>query len=489
MTTRFPNTHHTAGTTYSRAGLYALPAGDWSAAATVKRANGELVQALVVSFAALDAPDENGNTHALSVLATATETASWPIGTLLVDTIFTDASTIPVKVPAQTVQINVSAHTVPLSDADNPLQVITPDMAPVLRGETGPAYPSEAAQAATEAARDAALAAQVAAEAAEADAAGHASAAAGSAGAAAASESTAAAAASSASTSAGTATTQAGIATAQAGTATSQASAASASAGAASASASAAAGSASGASTSASTATTQAGIATTKAGEAAASAVTATTQATTATTQAGIATTKAGEAAASAASAAAAVVTETDNRIIDSQQLAGGVAYATDMALLTAREMAAVSATVLTYDLTLEQMLNAMAHLLDLAGVTARAIAGGDVVLRAGTAGGPSLRPDGDPNTGVFFPAADVAALATNGLERLRVDANGNLGIGTTAPSGLLDVADNRLRVRTAKTPASATAAGNAGEICWDASYLYICTSTNVWRRAAHATW
>lgn len=46
MTTRFPTTTHTAGTTYSRAGLYALPAGDWSAAAAVKTAGGTLVQAL-----------------------------------------------------------------------------------------------------------------------------------------------------------------------------------------------------------------------------------------------------------------------------------------------------------------------------------------------------------------------------------------------------------------------------------------------------------
>ena len=139
MTTRFPTTTHTAGTTYSRAGLYKLPAGTWSAAATVKTAGGTLVQALAVNLSELGSPDVDGNTHALSLLATAAETATWPLQQLLCDIIFTDASVTPVKVPAVTVAINVSAHTVPLSDADNPLQTISGDMAPVLRGETGPA--------------------------------------------------------------------------------------------------------------------------------------------------------------------------------------------------------------------------------------------------------------------------------------------------------------------------------------------------------------
>lgn len=188
--------------------------------------------------------------------------------------------------------------------------------------------------------------------------------------------------------------------------------------------------------------------------------------------------------------------TELDDRVLADQQLLGGVAYATDMALQAVRnlvdvppQIAAINATVASYDVTLEQMLNALAHALDLAGVTARSIAGGDVLLRAGTAGTPSLQAFGDPDTGLFFPAANETAMATAGLERLRLDANGCLGLGTTTPTGLLDVNADKVRVRTAKTPASASAAGNAGEICWDASYLYICTATNTWRRAAHGTW
>jgi len=69
------------------------------------------------------------------------------------------------------------------------------------------------------------------------------------------------------------------------------------------------------------------------------------------------------------------------------------------------------------------------------------------------------------------------------------VGSTGNLGIGTASPTALLDVNADTMRLRTARTPASANAAGNAGDICWDANYLYICTATNTWRRIAHATW
>lgn len=67
--------------------------------------------------------------------------------------------------------------------------------------------------------------------------------------------------------------------------------------------------------------------------------------------------------------------------------------------------------------------------------------------------------------------------------------ATGYQAILHTSPTAPLDINGNTLRLRTARTPASAGATGNAGDICWDANYVYVCTATNTWKRAAISTW
>jgi hypothetical protein len=93
---------------------------------------------------------------------------------------------------------------------------------------------------------------------------------------------------------------------------------------------------------------------------------------------------------------------------------------------------------------------------------------------------------DDMPGRLTFNTTADGANTST---ERMRITAAGLVGIATTAPTATLDVNANTLRLRTARTPASASATGNAGDICWDSSFLYICTATNTWRRISHASW
>jgi hypothetical protein len=75
--------------------------------------------------------------------------------------------------------------------------------------------------------------------------------------------------------------------------------------------------------------------------------------------------------------------------------------------------------------------------------------------------------------------------------EKMRIDSSGRLLVGTSSDSGgaLLQVNDNRIRIATANTPASAGATGTTGEIAWDANYIYVCTATNTWKRTAIATW
>jgi hypothetical protein len=73
--------------------------------------------------------------------------------------------------------------------------------------------------------------------------------------------------------------------------------------------------------------------------------------------------------------------------------------------------------------------------------------------------------------------------------ELMRISSSGNVGIGTNAPTEKLDIDSNAIRIRTAQTPASATATGNVGDICWDSDYIYVCVATNTWKRSSLASW
>jgi len=168
----------------------------------------------------------------------------------------------------------------------------------------------------------------------------------------------------------------------------------------------------------------------------------------------------------------------------------------------------------------------------------------------AGAEATPSIAASGDPNTGIWFPSADTLAVSTGGTQRVTVSSTGNVGIGVS-PSYKLDVAgqlnlsdgqaiswaggsstkiaasnagnaigfttsgtetfravagnvligtsvpgasklvvnDSSIQINTAKTPASATAAGTTGQVCWDSSFIYVCVATNTWKRVAIATW
>ena len=73
--------------------------------------------------------------------------------------------------------------------------------------------------------------------------------------------------------------------------------------------------------------------------------------------------------------------------------------------------------------------------------------------------------------------------------EVFTVTTAGNVGIGSISPTAKLDISSDILRLRTAKTPSTAGAVGNQGDLCWDASYVYVCVSANSWKRAALSTW
>ena len=45
------------------------------------------------------------------------------------------------------------------------------------------------------------------------------------------------------------------------------------------------------------------------------------------------------------------------------------------------------------------------------------------------------------------------------------------------------------LNQSVSKTPSAANDTGTAGDICWDANFIYVCVSTNTWKKVAIATW
>jgi hypothetical protein len=72
-----------------------------------------------------------------------------------------------------------------------------------------------------------------------------------------------------------------------------------------------------------------------------------------------------------------------------------------------------------------------------------------------GSAATPAIRGT-DANTGIFFPAADTIAFAEGGVESMRIDSSGNVGIGTASPAVKLHVSGGTQRIQSTGSASNA---------------------------------
>jgi hypothetical protein len=120
----------------------------------------------------------------------------------------------------------------------------------------------------------------------------------------------------------------------------------------------------------------------------------------------------------------------------------------------------------------------------------------GNVYLN--TAGGKTIvgGTTGDHRFEVHDPSSDYRItmnINSSGINYIN-SYNSAAGVLTSAPMGLVAsqttfFGQDNIIIESAKTPASAAAAGTAGMIAWNTTHIYVCTAANTWKRVAIATW
>jgi len=84
----------------------------------------------------------------------------------------------------------------------------------------------------------------------------------------------------------------------------------------------------------------------------------------------------------------------------------------------------------------------------------------------------------------------DFVVEDSNGNSVLMTDAStSRVGIGTNTPAQVLDINGDTIRLRNQRTIPASNTFGEAGEICYDANYIYICIATDTWKRIALSSW
>lgn len=91
---------------------------------------------------------------------------------------------------------------------------------------------------------------------------------------------------------------------------------------------------------------------------------------------------------------------------------------------------------------------------------------------------------NGDSNSVSFGTVAGAGPV----ILRPELDA-GMVAIGTASPTAKLDINGDTIRLRSSRTPASASSPCNQGDFAWGADFIYVCVATNTWKRSSLSSW
>lgn len=111
------------------------------------------------------------------------------------------------------------------------------------------------------------------------------------------------------------------------------------------------------------------------------------------------------------------------------------------------------------------------------------------VYLPNGSTSAPSVTFTSDTDTGFYRYGANQIGLTLGGTTRAVFDSSGFTITPAVEFSGNVTIGGD-LQLSTPDTvPSTASSTGIKGVISYDSNYIYVCTATNTWKRAALSTW
>lgn len=151
------------------------------------------------------------------------------------------------------------------------------------------------------------------------------------------------------------------------------------------------------------------------------------------------------------------IVRVDDTEVIVNKPVLSSVDY--NSSLEVAYAFSSSANTGMGYDTTVPNVIN----FYNSGTLTTIMSSAGIVSPRFTAALGSSVQPSysflSDPNTGIYNPSADQISFVTSGSDRVRIDNNGKVGVGTTAPSKRLHINNSGLLIDGTNTIESSSLA------------------------------